>query len=323
MMDAIRALLIDQINELDTLIIQQLQSRVDLVENIGQHIIDAGGKRLRPLLALLSYQALKQNDNHQQAVEFAATIEFIHTATLLHDDVVDISSLRRGKPTANAAFGNAPSVLVGDFIYSRAFQILVKIGNMDVMRLMSDTTNQIAEGEVLQLTKAGDSSTTEAEYLRVITDKTAILFAASLEGAAFLANADTNTRLQLHDYGLYLGIAFQVADDILDYQGDATVMGKNVGDDLNEGKPTLPLIYTIEHGSDEQVKLVKSAIENKSSEHIESIIQIINENGALDYCSRFALNYADKAKSCLEVLAPSAYKDALVQLADLAVHRVK
>lgn len=327
MIDQIRSLLANEIQQLDSLIIEQLHSRVDLVENVGHYIIEAGGKRLRPLLALLTFKAISNSqttgDQINNGIQFAAIIEFIHTATLLHDDVVDISALRRGRPTANAEFGNAPSVLVGDFIYSRAFQMLVSVGELPIMALMSDTTNQIAEGEVLQLTKAGDASTTEADYLRVITDKTAILFAAAIEGAALLAGSDESQAKQLSEYGLNLGIAFQIADDILDYQGDASVMGKNVGDDLNEGKPTLPLIYTMANGSNHEKQLVIQAITEKSSDDIKEIIQIIQSNGALEYSRKVAFEYVEKAKSALSTLDENSYSQALNVVTDLAVNRVK
>ena len=326
MIEHIRSLLADDIQSLDTLIIEQLHSRVDLVENIGHYIIEAGGKRLRPLLSLLSLRAAQQSLSAEQAnkgIEFAAIVEFIHTATLLHDDVVDISSLRRGRPTANAEYGNASSVLVGDFIYSRAFQMLVNVGELPIMALMSDTTNQIAEGEVLQLTKAGDAGTTETEYLQVITDKTAILFAAAVKGGAMLAGLSEENAHKLSDYGLNLGIAFQIADDILDYQGDAAVMGKNVGDDLNEGKPTLPLIYTMKNGSDHEKQLVANAITQKSVEHIDEILSIIQSNGALEYCRKVAFEYVEKANTALAILPESEYKNALAGVTELAVNRVK
>ncbi len=324
MIKQIHQLLATDIEKLDSVIIDQLVSKVDLVENIGHYIVDAGGKRLRPLLALLASNAIEPNDETEQdIINFSAIVEFIHTATLLHDDVVDISSLRRGRPTANAEFGNAPSVLVGDFIYSRAFQMLVGIGNMNIMALMSDTTNQIAEGEVLQLTKAGDATTSESEYLRVITDKTAILFAAALEGTAILHKADTQTQQSLKEYGLALGIAFQVADDILDYQGDAEVMGKNVGDDLSEGKPTLPLIYAMEQANVVDAQIIKDAITNKSAEKMPEIFRIIQETKALDYCKSFAAQYVNQAKTALSPLKDSEYKNCLDSLCDFAVERVQ
>lgn len=318
-MQAIRDLVADDFQAVNSKIIEQLHSRVDLVENIGHYITEAGGKRLRPLLALLAANACAyKGDKH---IELAVIIEFIHTATLLHDDVVDISSLRRGRATANANWGNAPSVLVGDFIYSRAFQMLVKLGDMDIMALLSDTTNQIAEGEVLQLTKAGDANCSREDYLRVIRDKTAILFAAALKGAAMVSEADKATQEALFNYGLDLGIAFQLADDVLDYEGDAEVMGKNVGDDLAEGKPTLPLIYSIETSDAGDAKLVIDAIEQKSAANISAIVALVQRNGALDYTREFAQSYVDSAQAHLQILPNSAYKDALMRLAELALNR--
>lgn len=317
-MQHIRQLIEDDFNAVNKTIIEQLHSRVNLVENIGQYITEAGGKRLRPMLALLGAKTCGYKGT--QHIELATIIEFIHTATLLHDDVVDISSLRRGRPTANTNWGNAPSVLVGDFIYSRAFQMLVRLNSMPIMQLLSDTTNQIAEGEVLQLTKAGDASTSFDDYLQVITDKTAILFAAALKGAAILAEKSELEANALHEYGLALGIAFQIADDMLDYQGDAATMGKNVGDDLSEGKPTLPLIYTI--ANDEQNKaLVVKAIEEKSTESLAQIIEIIHSNGALEHTEKVASEYVEKAKQSLLPISDSAYKEALINLADFALAR--
>ena len=246
-MQDIRETVASEFEQVNALIIEQLHSDVDMVENIGHYIVDAGGKRLRPLLTLLTGAALGEcSADH---IKFAAVIEFIHTATLLHDDVVDISSLRRGRPTANAEFGNAPSVLVGDFLYTRAFQLMVQLKDMDILEHMADTTNTIAEGEVLQLVRAGDPDTSEEQYLDVITRKTAILFAAACYGAATLSGESEDMRQAMHSLGLNLGIAFQMIDDVLDYEGDPATMGKNVGDDLTEGKPTLPLIYTLEQNS--------------------------------------------------------------------------
>jgi octaprenyl-diphosphate synthase len=318
-MQAIRALVEHDFDAVNQLIIQQLHSRVALVEDIGQYITKAGGKRMRPLLALLAANALGYQD--KQHIHVAVIIEFIHTATLLHDDVVDVSTLRRGLPTANAQWGNAPSVLVGDFLYSRSFQMLVALGNMEIMQLLSETTNQIAEGEVFQLAKAGDPSTTRADYFQIITDKTAILFAAALKSAAIVANASPEQQQALYQYGIDLGIAFQLADDLLDYQGDTAVMGKNVGDDLAEGKPTLPLIYSIENNLDGSADIVIQAIKNKSAEQLTAIIELVNRNGALAHTEQMAQRYVDSAKQHLACLAPSAYKDALCKLAELALHR--
>ncbi len=290
-----------------------------MVENIGHYIVDAGGKRLRPLLVLLCGAALGTCD--ERHIKFAAVIEFIHTATLLHDDVVDISSLRRGRPTANAEFGNAPSVLVGDFLYTRAFQLLVQLGDMEILRHMADTTNTIAEGEVLQLTRVGEVNTTQAEYLEVITAKTAILFAAACYGAATLSGQSETVRAQLHTFGLNLGIAFQMIDDVLDYEGNPATMGKNIGDDLTEGKPTLPLIYALQHGTCAEQALVKGAITNKSADHMDEIVQAVTRCGALDYTRAQARYYHDLALEQLQHLPASNSLTALTEITALSINR--
>jgi octaprenyl-diphosphate synthase len=318
-MQTIRATVAKEFEAVNQLIIEQLHSDVPMVENIGHYIVDAGGKRLRPLLVLLS--AAAQNHHGDNAIKLAAVIEFIHTATLLHDDVVDISSLRRGRPTANAEFGNAPSVLVGDFLYTRAFQLLVQIEHMDILKHMADTTNTIAEGEVLQLTRAGNAATTEEQYLDVITRKTAILFAAACYGASALAGADEEARMQQHTFGLNLGIAFQMIDDVLDYEGDALTMGKNVGDDLAEGKSTLPLIYTLEHGTDEEQTLVRGAITAKSTEHITDIVGAVTRCGALEYTRSRAQLHHDLALESLAKLPPSRFRNAMERIAHLSIDR--
>lgn len=317
-MQHIRQVVDSEFNSVNDFIVEQLHSRVALVENIGHYIIDAGGKRLRPLLSLLSAGALGKIDHDH--IRLAAVIEFIHTATLLHDDVVDLSALRRGRPTANAEFGNAPSVLVGDFLYSRAFQVLVSIGNMPLMALLSDTTNTVAEGEVLQLARAGNPDTDEDTYFNVIRSKTAVLFAAACSGAALLS--DQNSQQQaLYDYGLNLGIAFQLIDDILDYEGDPTETGKNVGDDLAEGKPTLPLIFILQNGSATQKQQVQRAISEKSADELDSIVAAVKQSGALDYCRDAAQKYSQAAIHALQSLPPSAHKDALSKLCELALQR--
>jgi octaprenyl-diphosphate synthase len=318
-MEQIRATLASEIEAVNQLIIEQLQSNVPMVENIGHYIVDAGGKRLRPLLVLLS--AAAQGLRGETQVRYAAVIEFIHTATLLHDDVVDISALRRGRPTANAEFGNAPSVLVGDFLYTRAFQLLVQLEDMDILRHMADTTNTIAEGEVLQLTRAGDATTTEEQYLDVITRKTAILFGAACYGASVLAGADEQARLQQQAFGLNLGIAFQMIDDVLDYAGNPEAMGKNVGDDLTEGKSTLPLIYTLQHGTAPEQSLVRDAITNKSAEHIDDIITAVKRCGALDYTYGRARHYHDLALLNLEHLPANSYRTSMAQITAMAINR--
>jgi octaprenyl-diphosphate synthase len=318
-MQDIRATVADEFEQVNRLIIEQLHSNVDMVENVGHYIVDAGGKRLRPVLALLAGAAL--GDCGPDHIKFAAVIEFIHTATLLHDDVVDISALRRGRPTANAEFGNAPSVLVGDFLYTRAFQLMVQLQNMDILEHMADTTNTIAEGEVLQLVRAGDADTTEAQYLDVITRKTAVLFAAACYGAATLSGLDEAGRRGLQDFGLNLGIAFQMIDDVLDYEGDPAAMGKNVGDDLTEGKPTLPLIYTLQHGTPQEQALIRDAIENKNAKHIDQVLAAVQRCGALDYTKTQARQYHDRALQHLSPLADSKAKAALADITGRSIHR--
>ncbi len=317
-MQHIRQVVDSEFNSVNDFIVEQLHSRVSLVENIGHYIIDAGGKRLRPLLSLLSAGALGHIAHDH--IRLAAVIEFIHTATLLHDDVVDLSELRRGRPTANAEFGNAPSVLVGDFLYSRAFQVLVAIGNMPLMALLSDTTNTVAEGEVLQLSRAGNADTDEATYFNVIRSKTAVLFAAACAGSALLSNNDEQ-RQALYDYGLNLGIAFQLVDDILDYEGDPEETGKNVGDDLAEGKPTLPLIYLLRHGSKDQQQQVRRAISEKSAAELDGIVTAVQSSGALDYCRQAAARHSQAAINALQALPASPYHDAMSQLSELALQR--
>jgi octaprenyl-diphosphate synthase len=318
-MNQIRATVAQEFEQVNQLIVDQLHSDVDMVENIGHYIVDAGGKRLRPLLVLLSAAALGYTGNAH--IRFAAVVEFIHTATLLHDDVVDISSLRRGRPTANAEFGNAPSVLVGDFLYTRAFQLMVQLENMDILRHMADTTNTIAEGEVLQLVRAGDANTSEAQYLDVISRKTAILFAAGCRGAATLAGASTTQVEQLHQFGLNLGIAFQIVDDVLDYTGDPATMGKNVGDDLTEGKPTLPLIRTLAVGDDPQQAVVRHAIENKSADQLDAVVGAVQACGALAYAMDMARHYHDLAMKNLATLPPGPHTQALADIAALSIKR--
>jgi octaprenyl-diphosphate synthase len=318
-MQDIRAVVDREFGQVNDLIIEQLESDVDMVENIGHYIVGAGGKRLRPLTALLAAAAL--GDCGPRHICFAAVIEFIHTATLLHDDVVDLSELRRGRPTANAAFGNAPSVLVGDFLYTRAFQLMVSLDSLPLLAQMADTTNLIAAGEVMQLARAGDADTTEAQYLDVITRKTAVLFAAACRGAAQLHDADEATRQALYDFGLHTGIAFQMLDDVLDYEGDPATMGKNVGDDLTEGKPTLPLIHVIREGNPAQAAIVREAITRKSAEQLPAVLEAIAACGSLDYTRNAARAHRDRALEGLTVLGDSPARAALQALADLSVDR--
>ena len=308
-----------QFEAVNDYIINHLGSNVPLVEKIGHYIVESGGKRLRPLLVLLSANACGYNgDKH---IPLAAIIEFIHTATLLHDDVVDNSDLRRGKDTANARWGNAPSVLVGDFLYSRAFQVMVEIGSMDIMQVISNATNVIAEGEVLQLLNAKNPDTTEDSYMQVILGKTAMLFEAATESGAILADCSTEQREALRLYGRHLGIAFQLIDDVMDYLSTAEEMGKNVGDDLAEGKPTLPLIHAMREGNDEERQLIRQAIRKGGLEDLEPIMAIVRQTGAITYTQTRAQEEADKAIAALDVLADSSFKDTLKQLADIAVKR--
>ena len=309
----------DDFEAVNALILQQLHSRVPLVENIGHYLIEAGGKRLRPLLVLLSARSLGYNG--KQHIDLATIVELIHTATLLHDDVVDLSQLRRNRPTANAKWGNAPSVLVGDFLYSRAFQMMVALGNMRVMAIMSEATNVIAEGEVLQLVNAGDTETSEQRYLTVIHYKTAKLFEAAAQLGAVVAGANDNQVIQFGRYGYHLGMAFQLIDDALDYSGDTHMLGKNIGDDLAEGKPTLPLIYTLQHGNPTEQALVRDAIGNKSASELNAIVAAVKRCGALDYTCAQAEQQRLSAEQALSGLATTPYQQALVELAGFSVAR--
>lgn len=298
---------------------KQLHSEVSLVNQIAEYIINAGGKRIRPALVLLLANSYGYRGSHHH--ELAAIVEFIHTATLLHDDVVDESALRRGRQTANALFGNAASVLVGDFLYSRAFQIMVSIGDMRVMRILADATNVIAEGEVLQLLNMHDPDVTEASYLQVIRSKTAKLFEAAAELGALIAGASDIEIEAAAEYGRSLGTAFQLIDDVLDYSGNAIDIGKNVGDDLREGKPTLPLIYLMQNGTPAQHALVRACIENGDENHFDEILAAITASGALDYTKRKAEQAAQHASESIRDLPHSQFKDSLLQLCVFAVDR--
>jgi octaprenyl-diphosphate synthase len=298
---------------------EQLYSDVPLVNQIAEYIISAGGKRIRPVLVLLMANAHGyRGTNHHQ---MAAVIEFIHTATLLHDDVVDESSLRRGRQTANAMFGNAASVLVGDFVYSRAFQMMVTVGNMRIMQILADATNVIAEGEVLQLLNMHDPDVTEERYLQVIRSKTAKLFEAAAQLGALLAGATEADIEAAAEYGRSLGTAFQLVDDVLDYSGNAADIGKNVGDDLREGKPTLPLIWLLENGTAEQRTLVRACIETGDEQHFDDVLAAITTSGALAYTRREAETAARRATESISSLRASVFKDSLLQLSAFAVDR--
>jgi octaprenyl-diphosphate synthase len=303
----------------DELIKQRLHSEVVLINQIGHYIINSGGKRLRPVLLLLTARAFGYQGTHHH--ELAAVVEFIHTATLLHDDVVDGSELRRGKETANNVWGNEASVLVGDFLYSRAFQMMVNVNNMRVMEILSETTNTIAEGEVKQLLNVHNADLDEEGYLDVIRSKTAKLFESSAQLGAVLTGRNATEERAMADYGMYLGTAFQLIDDALDYSASSDDLGKNIGDDLAEGKPTLPLIHVINTGTPEQATLVREALEQGGRERIEEISAAIESTGAIAYTSRSAQKEADKAIAALAVLEDSPYREALTTLANFAVQR--
>lgn len=303
----------------DDVIRDRLSSQVALIDQISKYIIGAGGKRIRPRLVLLFSKALGF-DGHERH-ELAAIVEFIHTATLLHDDVVDESSLRRGTATANAVFGNAASVLVGDFLYSRAFQMMVSIDRMRVLQVLADATNVIAEGEVLQLMNMHNPDLAVDEYLRVIRFKTAKLFEASARLGAVLAAAPAALEDRCADYGRSLGTAFQLVDDLLDYDGDTKALGKNIGDDLREGKPTLPLLVAMERGDDDERHVIRAAIENGEVNRLAEIVSIVRRTGALDATRQAALAEAEHARACLDGLPPSQARSALLELCVRAVNR--
>lgn len=307
----------DEFRAVDQLIIDNLRSDVGLVEDMGSYIVNAGGKRIRPVLVLLSALAngYRGGDSH---LKIAAIVEFIHTATLLHDDVVDLSELRRGRQTANKIWGNAPSVLVGDFLYSRAFQMLVELADMRIMGVIANATNVISEGEVQQMTNVGNGELNEQSYLEVIYRKTAKLFEAAAECGAILTDGDNRA---MADYGRHLGMAFQIADDVLDLQGDVETMGKNIGDDLAEGKMTLPTIFARDNGSRDQSQLIRDAVETKALDKLEQITEIVTASGALDYSLDKARLHADLAKQALQGVADNEYRRVLLKIADFAVTR--
>jgi len=315
----IRALVADDLASVDREIRRQLESDVVLINQVGEYIVGGGGKRLRPLTVLLAARAAGIDGGRH--VEAATVIEFIHTATLLHDDVVDDSHKRRGRDTANDVFGSSASVLVGDFLYSRAFQMMVTIGELRVMDVMADATNTIAEGEVLQLMNAGDPETDERRYLEVIYRKTARLFEAGAQVASIIAGAPEAVEMAMARYGRHLGTAFQLVDDALDYRGDARELGKNLGDDLAEGKPTLPLIHALRHGNAEEAALIRRAIEEGGSRELATIRATIERTGGLDYTARLARSEADLAVQALADIPGSAFREALAALAEFSVTR--
>jgi octaprenyl-diphosphate synthase len=305
--------------QVDAVIHRRLASEVALINQISHYIVSAGGKRIRPQLVLLFARALGFEGSER--FEMAATVEFIHTATLLHDDVVDESALRRGRKTANALFGNAASVLVGDFLYSRAFQMMVSVDRMRVLDVLAEATNVIAEGEVLQLMNMHDPDTSVEDYLRVIRYKTAKLFEASARIGAVLADAPPEVEMACAAYGQALGTAFQIVDDLLDYEGATAALGKNVGDDLREGKPTLPLLHAMDHGTAAERDLIRQAIEHGEVERLDEIIQIVRRTGALEATRQAARDEAQRAQQHISLLPSSQFKDALLTLSVLAVDR--
>jgi len=315
----IKTVMAEQMKLVDQEIINQLSSDVVLINQIGHHIISSGGKRLRPMLLVLSANALNYQGQHH--ISLAAVIEFIHTATLLHDDVVDESDLRRGKETANALWGNAASVLVGDFLYSRSFEMMVAVNNIRVMDILSHSTNAISEGEVLQLLNINNPDTDEAQYLKVIHRKTAKLFEAGTRLGAVLAGATNEVEEAVANYGIHLGNAFQIMDDMLDYTANQEELGKNLGDDLAEGKPTLPLIHAMEHGNQQQIQFIRDAIKQGNREAHADVLKIINETGSLEYTAQFAAKQAELAIAAIEILEDSTYKETMKQLALFSIQR--
>ncbi len=319
-LSGITRLMHDDMTAVNAVIQRRLQSEVVLINQMGHYIINSGGKRLRPLLALLSARAFGYNGT--QHLDLAAIVEFIHTATLLHDDVVDGSDLRRGRETANNIWGNEASVLVGDFLYSRSFEMMVELKNMRVMEILAHATNTIAEGEVLQLLNCHDPETSEARYLEVIHSKTAKLFEAATQLGAVISGRSAAEEQAMATYGMHLGTAFQLIDDVLDYSATAAEMGKNVGDDLAEGKPTLPLIYAMRVGTPQQAATISQAIENGGHEQIAAVMEAIESTGAITYTAKLARQEADKAVAAIADLVPaSPYKDALYALAEFSVNR--
>ncbi len=318
-MENLKQLLASDMEAVDAVIRNRLHSEVALVNQVGAYIINSGGKRLRPALVLLSAQAFGYSGKHQY--DLAAVVEFIHTATLLHDDVVDESELRRGRETSNALFGNAASVLVGDFLYSRAFQMMVDVGEMRVMQTLADATNVIAEGEVLQLLNCNDADVDVANYMRVIHCKTAKLFEAAMRLGAILGKSSAADEVAASKYGMHLGTAFQLIDDVLDYSADEAQTGKHLGDDLAEGKPTLPLIYAMQHGTTQQAAVVRAAIEQGDVGKFAEVLEIIHHTGALEFTRQQALHEAEAACASIASFADSKHKQCLLELAHFAATR--
>ncbi|MBS0289897.1 MAG: polyprenyl synthetase family protein [Proteobacteria bacterium] len=316
---AITSLLSSELKAVNDAIIRCLESHVAVINDIGHYMINSGGKRIRPLVVLLSSKACDAKDDDM--ITMSAIIEFIHTATLLHDDVVDSSKLRRGRLTAHRVWDNATAILVGDFLYSRAFQMMVTLNNMSCMRLLADATNVIAEGEVLQLTHRFQPDLDETHYLKVLRYKTATLFEAASQLGAVLAKQPHTIEQALRDFGLHLGIAYQLVDDVLDYSATNESWGKNIGNDLSEGKATLPLMYALKHASAKQANVIRHAIQVGSLDELSTIQEVIIASGAIDYTMQVATQEVEKAKKALNVLKASAYRDALHELASFTIHR--
>ncbi len=315
----IQSSITEDMRAVDAVIRKSLHSEVVLINQVADYIINSGGKRLRPALVLLSAGVFGKIETRHH--ELAAVVEFIHTATLLHDDVVDESALRRGRATANTLFGNAASVLVGDFVYSRAFQMMVGVQNMRVMDILAEATNIIAEGEVLQLLNINDADISDDDYLRVIHYKTAKLFEAATRLGAVICQASTEDENAMAEYGMRLGTAFQLIDDVLDLSGNSDDIGKNLGDDIAEGKPTLPLLYAMRHGDAKQSQLIRHAIEQGGLEDFSAIIQAVEETGALDYVRNIAKQEAELACKAIQHLPSTPQHQALIQLAEFSVSR--
>jgi octaprenyl-diphosphate synthase len=315
----IQALMKSDLEAMDEILVNRLDSNVDLINQMSQHIINSGGKRIRPLLLLMCARATNYKGDYHHSM--AVVIELIHTATLLHDDVVDHSATRRGQETANELWGNAPSVLVGDFLYSRAFEIMVEPNSMQIMKILSKATNQISEGEVLQLLNIKNAKVSESEYFEVIERKTACLFKAACQIAGILSESNQNTIGALGSFGMHLGNAFQIIDDTLDYESDSLVMGKEIGDDLSEGKVTLPMIYALENTKGSEKETLSHAIKNADSSKIDNIVDILLSVNAFEYSRKIAKNESTKALKSLEVIPSSEYRSALQLLCELSLDR--
>ena len=317
--DNIMNLVNDEFEQVNSIIFEYLDSNVPLVTEVGNYIISSGGKRLRPLICILSAKALAYDgENH---VQVAAVTEFLHTATLLHDDVVDESKLRRGKATVNEVWGNAASILVGDYLISKSFQMIVKVKHMRLVEILAESTAIITEGEVLQLINIHNPNTSEEHYLTVIRNKTAKMFEIAAQAGAILAKSSAQQEQAMVNYARHMGAAFQLIDDVLDYTGSSLELGKNVGDDLAEGKPTLPLIYALRHSSDKETDMINDTIKNGGLDHINEIIEIVKRTGGIDYTIERAKSEAETAKQALEIIPDSEYRKALLAIADLAVNR--